>query len=79
MTIFNIIITALLGALFFIWLFGMIWIITPWRPFKWFYHDILEWHEPDLEKGIEIHGPNVCAKCKYCGKHIIQDSQGNWY
>ena len=46
--------------------------------FKWFYHDILEWHEPDnspqWSDGMSSH-----AICKYCGREIMQDSQGNWF
>ena len=45
--------------------------------FKHWYHDILEWHEPD--QSIIYKGLNTHSKCKYCGKHIMQDSQGNWF
>jgi hypothetical protein len=45
--------------------------------FKWFYHDILGWHKPTDEK--EFDGCNTCSHCKYCGKEIMQDSQGNWF
>ena len=69
----------LLSVLFLIWLLGLTWIFTPFRPCKWFFHDILSWHEPDSRKGIEIRGINIHAKCKYCGKDIIRDSQGNWF
>ena len=45
---------------------------------KWFYHDILEWHQP-----TEIHVPYMGitfeSRCKHCGKKIMRDSQGNWY
>lgn len=41
------------------------------------YHDILHWHEPD--QSIIYKGLNIHSKCKYCGKHIMQDSQGNWF
>jgi hypothetical protein len=47
--------------------------------FKWFYHDMLHWHEPDQNKEMSWHGINLHATCKYCGKEIIQDSQGNWF
>lgn len=46
--------------------------------FKDFYHDVLEWHQPDnspkWSDGCSIH-----AKCKWCEKDIMQDSQGNWF
>ena len=45
--------------------------------FKHWYHDILHWHEPD--QSIIYKGLNTHSKCKYCGKHIMQDSQGNWF
>lgn len=45
--------------------------------FKWFYHDILGWHKPTDER--EFDGCNTCLHCKYCGKEIMQDSQGNWF
>ena len=43
----------------------------------------LGWHSP--KQGTRHHHPNdplkflVFAKCKYCGKSITCDSQGNWY
>ena len=45
---------------------------------KRFYHDILEWHMPDnnVEK---FDGCSRGSVCKYCGKEIMQDSQGNWF
>lgn len=39
--------------------------------------NILGWHKPS--DCIDIHGANVTSKCKYCGKYIILDSQGNWF
>ena len=59
---------------------AIIWNTTKWRPCKWFCHDIIGWHTPK-EESIEIdkYGFQYSATCKYCGKHIIQDSQGNWF
>lgn len=45
--------------------------------FKRFYHDILGWHKPTDEK--EFDGCSLKSRCKYCGKEIMQDSQGNWF
>lgn len=46
--------------------------------FKFYYHDILHWHRPDdsprRHDGLREH-----STCKYCGKDIMQDSQGNWF
>lgn len=38
--------------------------------FKFYYHNFLGWHKPD---------DSVQCKCRYCGKDIMQDSQGNWF
>lgn len=45
--------------------------------FKWFYHDILWWHKPTDER--EFDGCSLHSRCKYCGREIMQDSQGNWF
>lgn len=45
--------------------------------FKGFYHDVLGWHEPIDKEWFD--GCNFCSHCKYCGKEIMQDSQGNWF
>ena len=42
-----------------------------------FFHDILEWHRPDETESFD--GCSFHSKCKYCGKDIMQDSQGNWF
>jgi hypothetical protein len=47
--------------------------------FKKFYHDILKWHKPHNEYDSEFDGCSFHNTCKYCGKEIIQDSQGNWF
>ncbi len=37
---------------------------------------LLRWHRPG-----EIHeaGINNASICKYCGRAVLQDSQGNWF
>ena len=47
--------------------------------FKRFYHDLLGWHRPDESLDESFDGCSVCSVCKYCGKEIMQDSQGNWF
>lgn len=47
--------------------------------FKSIYHDKLKWHKPRNENTTEFDGCNFHNTCKYCGKEIIQDSQGNWF
>ena len=44
---------------------------------KRLFHDIFGWHMPANEKTFD--GCSFHCTCKYCGKHIMQDSQGNWY
>ena len=46
--------------------------------FKIFYHDILEWHLPN-NSPQSYDGCSIHSTCKYCGKEIMQDSQGNWF
>lgn len=60
------------------WVSGIIYMISKGRIFNWFYHDVLEWHLPNDEPQ-EFDGCNTHAHCKFCGKEIMQDSQGNWF
>ena len=46
--------------------------------FKHIYHDLFEWHVPN-DKPERFDGMSFHAECKWCGKKITQDSQGNWY
>lgn len=61
-----------------IWISGVIYLISKGHIFNWFYHNVMKWHLPD-DKPQEFNGCNVHAHCKFCGKEIMQDSQGNWY
>ena len=44
---------------------------------KTFFDGVLGWHKPSKE--IRTDGISIQSKCKYCGKRIEQDSQGNWF
>ena len=46
--------------------------------FKFYYHDFLGWHTPD-DSPQWSDGCSRHAVCKYCGRDIMQDSQGNWF
>ena len=46
---------------------------------KRLFHDCFGWHKPEDENNSEFDGYNLHNKCKYCGKEIVQDSQGNWF
>lgn len=43
------------------------------------YHDILGWHQPDPSKTHFDFGAELHSECRWCGKSIMQDSQGNWF
>ena len=44
---------------------------------KTFFDGVLGWHKPSKE--IRTDGIFIQSTCKYCGKKIEQDSQGNWF
>lgn len=46
---------------------------------KWFYHDIMNWHRPKESEENSFDGCSEHNHCKFCGKEIMQDSQGNWF
>lgn len=45
--------------------------------FKKFYHNFMGWCRPDETRSFD--GLSAHSQCKYCGKDIMQDSQGNWF
>jgi hypothetical protein len=68
-TIIGIVLLVLGGSFYSIFVFGKIFR-------KKIGHDILGWHDCDIE------GNDGCSNvgtCKYCGKKCLQDSQGNWF
>jgi hypothetical protein len=46
---------------------------------KVFYHDVMGWHRPKEDEENTFDEINTYNYCKYCGKRILQDSQGNWF
>ena len=73
----KIILVSIMGILI-IWLSGaVLYHIT--GLFRFFFHDILKWHEPDENERIYFDGCSRHATCKYCKEDIMQDSQGNWF
>ena len=56
---------------------GIIYLATNGRIFKLFFHNFCGWHLPTKE--ITFDGCSCCSKCRICGKHILQDSQGGWF
>lgn len=49
-----------------------------WGIGKRLFHNLMGWHLPENEKN-ELLGINIKSKCRFCGREIIQDSQGNWF
>lgn len=75
----NVIIFILLSVLFFIWSLGLAWIFIPRISIPFLgsgsCQPKISWkNHLQGQNGVNIH-----AKCKYCGKDIIRDSQGNWF
>jgi hypothetical protein len=70
-------ILGIFGALYFLTVIGHPFYYR-YGTFKWFYHDIMCWHRPD-DSPKTFDGCSVHVTCKYCGKDIMQDSQGNWF
>ena len=46
--------------------------------FRVYFHDALGWHTPD-DSPQWSDGCSQHARCKHCGRDIMQDSQGNWF
>lgn len=46
---------------------------------KCFFHDVMEWHIPIETEESTFDGCSEHNHCKFCGKEIMQDSQGNWF
>ena len=75
MTIFEIVFLVLGTYLILDFLFSPLYLAFGLN--RWFYHDILKWHQPSEKE--TFNGCSFCSTCKYCGKEIMQDSQGNWF
>ena len=68
---------SICGILLLIWIVSIIYWVTDSGIFKIFYHNVLGWHKPDNKESFD--GCSFHSHCKYCGKEIMQDSQGNWF
>ena len=55
---------------------GCLYFGTKGRLGKKYYHDIMGYHLPSEEY---FNGCSFVSKCKFCGKVILQDWQGNWF
>ena len=72
----DIFISIVIGTFLLALLTSCLYIKFGWLAF--WYHDVLGWHEPD-DSPQWYDMCNHHARCKYCGKEIMQDSQGNWF
>ena len=77
MATFKIIMMCFAGLLGAFIICAFLFLLFGW--FKFFFHDILLWHKPAKKTDKYFDGCNVHSVCKYCGKEIMQDSQGNWF
>ena len=39
----------------------------------------MNWHRPKESEENSFDGCSEHNHCKFCGKEIMQDSQGNWF
>lgn len=65
------------GIFFVVWLLQVIWWIHPYKALNWLCHDLMGWHKPDNTYSFD--GCSEHSHCRFCGKEIMQDSQGNWF
>lgn len=63
------------GVLALFLVLAILYLAIGWN--RWLFHNLLGWHKPIKEKTFK--GINIISKCRYCGKEIAQDSQGNWF
>ena len=74
-----ILIFGALGWAFFsiILLILIMGVFNRWLPKSIGCH-LFGWHISDDTK-LDFDGFNATSKCKRCNKHILMDSQGNWF
>ena len=69
-------IAIIILLILFLWLIPAV-LYCRFGIFKTFYHNILGWHKPT--DNFMFDGCSFHSQCKYCGKEIMQDGQGNWF
>jgi len=68
---------SILAIFLVTWVCGIIYLATSGKVCKWFFHNVMKWHLPNNEESFD--GCSIHSTCKFCGKEIMQDSQGNWF
>lgn len=74
----EIIVEIILCIMIPLWIMGVICWLSDGHIFGRFFHRFLDWHFPD-DSPQTFDGVNIHARCRFCGKRIMQDSQGNWF
>lgn len=70
--------TIIIASIAFTWIAACLYFTFGFM--KSYYHGLLGWHMPDYDYSHEwFDGCSLHARCKHCGKSIMQDSQGNWF
>lgn len=69
------VLVAIAILLMLVWVGGIVYLFTGLG--KRLYHDLIGWHQPDNSRSFD--GCSEHSRCKYCGKEIMQDGQGNWF
>ena len=68
-------VSILNGVLILFLVLAILYLVIGWN--RWLFHNLLGWHKPTKKK--TFNGIAIISKCRYCGKEIAQDSQGNWF
>lgn len=68
-------ITVGIIGLFVLFLFVLM-IIDKFSNKKWFCEK-MGWHKQPIQTGFD--GCSQTGVCPRCGKHVLQDGQGNWF
>jgi hypothetical protein len=68
----------IISAAAYIWIFIGPLLYFKFSILKFYYHDLFKWHLPD-KSPQHYDGCSMHAKCRHCGREIMQDSQGNWF
>ena len=74
---FTLILTFVISLLVIMLVTAICYLVSDGMVFNKIYHDYLEWHIPTNEQRFDV--LSMCSTCRFCGKRILQDSQGNWF
>ena len=69
----------ILALIVCVWFMGVVCLFTEGDIFGGIFHRCMSWHFPDYNKPQSFDGLSMGARCRFCGKPILMDSQGNWF